>query len=378
MPNPRTTLARASREDAELERIEKQKQDNSPRLTIIKIALVHKDEIDFSFKQAICKKYNIESTVNDDIVFEKYAKNFYRTLDQDEFVVPHLGKKKGISVKKSRAGLVKHEAHIMLTPEEVATKLVYHPTENILEGVMIGGLYGRPRNARQLRNKNNRKEVNKDDVITDDYYCMIYLPMNHNVGYMLLQYYPDITVKNEIIEFIKKPLRNKRDKYDVEFSYYCTKEMSEQFSANSILDHFTFATPFINGDIINGDDEIGEQQVKDVVLKVEVSSPSNQPITYSQIPNFLQRILNMNLNNKAAKDYQHCTGTIKNTKTGNTSTFEIDKDLKIRPIIYLYKEVDVDEDGIPNFVQLKEYCYNKLEIVKSETLPGYRIYETDE
>ena len=94
MPNPRTTLARASREDAELERIEKQKQDNSPRLTIIKIALVHKDEIDFSFKQAICKKYNIESTVNDDIVFEKYAKNFYRTLDQDEFVVPHLGKKK--------------------------------------------------------------------------------------------------------------------------------------------------------------------------------------------------------------------------------------------------------------------------------------------
>lgn len=40
--------------------------------------------------------------------------------------------------------------------------------------------------------------------------------------------------------------------------------------------------------------------------------------------------------------------------------------------------MDVDEDGIPNFVQLKEYCYNKLEIVKSETLPGYRIYETDE
>lgn len=32
MPNPRTTLARASREDAELERIEKQKQDNSPKI----------------------------------------------------------------------------------------------------------------------------------------------------------------------------------------------------------------------------------------------------------------------------------------------------------------------------------------------------------
>ena len=46
----------------------------------------------------------------------------------------------------------------------------------------------------------------------------------------------------------------------LKFSYYCTKEMSEQFSANSILDHFTFATPFINGDIINGDDEIGNSK----------------------------------------------------------------------------------------------------------------------
>lgn len=378
MPNPRTTSTRATRVDAELARIEKQKQDNSPRLTILKIVLVHKDDSSFSFKQAICARYNIELTIDDDEVFEKYAKNFYRDLDTDEFVVPHEGKKKGISVKKSRAGLVKHDAHITLTSEEVATKLVYHSNKNILEGIIIGGVYGRPRNARQLRNKNNRKAVNKDDVITDDYYSMIYLPMNHNVGYMLLQYYPDITVKNEITEFIRKTLRKNRDKYDIEFSYYCTQEMSEQFSSNSILDHITFATPFINGDTINDDNELGEQPVHDVVLRVEVSSPSNQPIQYSQLRQFLQKIWHMNLNNKAASDYQHCTATIKNTETGNTNTFEISEDLKIRPIIYLYKKVAIDEDGIPDFVQLKSYCYSMLEVVKSETLPGYRILETDE
>ena len=123
---------------------------------------------------------------------------------------------------------------------------------------------------------------------------------------------------------------------------------------------------------------MGEQQVNDVVLKVEVSSPSNQPVSFMQIPQFLQKILNIKLNNKAARDYQYRTGTIKNVETGNTSTFEIDSDLKIRPIMYLYKEIDVDEDGIPDFVQLKECCFNKLEIIKSETLPGYRIHEMDE
>lgn len=378
MSNPRTTSARATKVDAEAARIEKQKRDNSPRLTILKIALLHKDDSDFSFKQAVCEKYNIELTVDDDIVFENYARNFYRTLDQDEFVVPHFGKKRGISVKKSKAGLVKHNEHVALSSEEVATKLIFHSSENILEGVVIGGVYGRPRNARQLRNKNNRKAVNKDDVITDDYYTMIYLPMSHNVGYMLLQYYPDITIKNEITEFIRKTLRDKRAKYNIDFSYYCTQEMSEQFSSNSILDHFTFATPFINGDTINGANELGEEQVNDVVLKVEISSPANKPVPFVQIPQFFQKILKMNLNNKAAGDYQRRTGTIKNTETGNTSTFEIDNDLKIRPIIYLYKEVNVDEDGIPNFVQLKKCCFNKLEIIKSETLPGYRIHEMDE
>ena len=39
--------------------------------------------------------------------------------------------------------------------------------------------------------------------------------MDNNVGYMLLQYYPDITIKNEITEFIRKTLRNKRAKYNI-------------------------------------------------------------------------------------------------------------------------------------------------------------------
>lgn len=378
MANPRTTSVRATRAEAAAERIEKQKRDNSPRLTILKIVLSHKEEVDFSFKQAICEKYNIEFAVEDDKVFENYAKNFYLALDQDEFVVPHAGKKKGISLKKSRDGLVKNNERIVLSPEEIANKLVFHSSEDILEGIIIGGVYGRPRNARQLRNKNNRKAVNKDDVITDDYYSLLYLPMNHNIGYLLLQYYPDITIKNEITEFIRKTLRNKRDQYNVEFSYYCSKEMNEEFSSNSILDHLTFATPFVNGDVIDANNELREQQVNDVVLKVEVSSPSDKPVPFLQIPQFLQKVLNINLNNKAARDYRSRTGTIKNVKTGNTTTFEIDADLKIRPIIYLYKEINVSEDGIPNFVELKEYCFSKLEIIKLETLPGYRIHETDE
>lgn len=377
MENPRTTSVHASRAVTEAEQNEKRKKNNSPRLTVVQIILKHQTESDFTFKNAVCEQYNIESTTDDSKVFDTYAKNFYKTLDKDEFIVPDKGKRKGISVKKSRAGLVKHDDKIRLTPEEVATKLVTHASENILEGIVIGGIYGRPRNARQLRNKNNQKAVNRDDVITDDYYVMIYLPMDYNVGFLLLQYYPDITIKDEITKFIRKTLRRKGAKYDIAFSYYCSKEMNEQFSSNSILDHLTLTNPFINGDAVNDNEDVENKPVNDIILKVEVASPSNKPIPYSQISGFIRKIANIVLNNKAAKDYQMQTATIKNQVTGLTTTFDIDGELKIRPTTYLYKKISVNEDGIPNFVELKEYCFNELENIKSETLAGYEDNGTE-
>lgn len=54
------------------------------------------------------------------------------------------------------------------------------------------------------------------------------------------------------------------------------------------------------------------------------------------------------------------------------------ENVKIRPTTYLYKKINVNEDGIPNFAELKEYCFNELENIKSETLAGYKDNETKE
>lgn len=166
--------------------------------------------------------------------------------------------------------------------------------------------------------------------------------------------------------------------YDIAFSYYCSKEMSEQFSSNSILDHLTLTNPFINGDAINDKEDVENKQVNDIILKVEVASPSDKPVPYSQIQGFIKKVANVILNNKAAKDYQMQTATIRNQVTGLTTTFDIDGELKIRPTTYLYKKINVNEDGIPNFAELKEYCFNELENIRSETLAGYKDNETKE
>ena len=56
-------------------------------------------------------------------------------------------------------------------------------------------------------------------------------------------------------------------------------------------------------------------------------------------------------------------------------TVEIDGDFKIRPAIILCEKITVDDTGIPNFSELKEFCEAKMEEIKEKTLPGYKKQE---
>lgn len=334
------------------EKEEKRRKAISPLLTVVEITVKKKNE-NATFRDSITDILSIEKMVDDNKLFELYANSFYKKLDIDEFILPTSGKKKGISVSKEKA----------------SDKLNTHPEKCLIEGLIIGGVFGRPRNARKLKAKHKSKEVNTDDVITDDYYVMIYLPMNHYKGYMLLQYYPDVTIKSELQEFIRKTLKRKNSGYDVLFTYYSDEELNKSFENNCILDHLSFSSTFVNEDV--GDDIFTEKENDGLVLKIEASTFAKNPIPYNQISDFFQKIRKICCNEKKIKDYEKQRVTVKNTETGKTTTFDIDENMKIRPITYLCDKISVSEDGIPNFVELKSHCSKELEKIKKAKLPGY-------
>ena len=43
--------------------------------------------------------------------------------------------------------------------------------------------------------------------------------------------------------------------------------------------------------------------------------------------------------------------------------------------IILCEKITVDDTGIPNFSELKEFCEAKMEEIKEKTLPGYKKQE---
>lgn len=346
----------------------KQQRLLSPRLIIIEIKIQPKDAADeLTFKNVIAKMYNIEESKSDIDIFTEYAKRFYKELDKEEFETLKSSNKKGISVKTSRA-LIKHDERISLTEDETKDKLIYHPEKNILEGIIIGGMYGRKRNARQLKHKSKIKDVDRDDVITDDYYSLLYIPMDNDTGYLLLQYYPDITIKKELTEFIRRTLKRKGLPYNIAFSYYYDEEFNKSFENDSVLDHITLSSKFLEGDDVGNNDIEVKSENKGIKLKIEVST-INDPVSTLNISQFMHKIGDFMGYRKAFKDFNYKTATVKNANS--QTTFEIDDNLKIKPIIYLFEEISVSEDGIPNFTELKHFCFSKLEDIKKETLQGY-------
>lgn len=152
--------------------------------------------------------------------------------------------------------------------------------------------------------------------------------------------------------------------------------MKNQFTQDSILDHLNFSETFIEGDTINDKDGISEKKVGGIKLKLEVSSLENNPIKYSEIKDFFNRVSkHLFLNKKSTNDFQDKRITLKDINTGKTTTFDVDGEFKIRPAIILCEKIDVDDTGIPNFKELKEFCANKMEEIKEKTLPGYKKQE---
>lgn len=347
----------------------------SSRLTIISIELTGKDKY-LTFKDIICSRYNINSNTDSSIVFERFAQEFYSGIDKDEFIIPNSERKKGITIYKSNGNNVKNGTSQTLEGKEIEKRVLCHSNANVLEGIICGGAFGRPRNARQLKNKNENKDVNSDDVVTDDYYMYLYLPMDNNLGYLLLQYYPDITIKNELIKFLVSLLRKKNDPFKINTPYFCDDELKQEFKDNCILDHLKFSEVFIEGDTIDDNDIVSNKIVGGIKLKLEVSPIEDEPIKYNDIKKYLNKISkNLSLNKKSIKNFQEKKITLKDINTGKTTTVEIDEDINIRPTIILCEKINVDDNGIPNFSELKEFCTKKMEEIKEKTLPGYKRQE---
>lgn len=326
----------------------------SAKMYVWEFEVVNKDEdVSCSFRNYFQEKYNLSFRSSYDSLLTRFYQDFYKKIDIEEFLVPVAHSKKGLSVYGK--GL----------SDEKNVKI--HTRSEVVDGIIVGGSFGRKRQALERRNKRKGKDVNENDIVSDDYYFCLYLPENKNKGYLFTQFFSDATITTQFKKFLLEKLfkKNKGDTYGIkEFTPYVSKELMQEFKNGCILDRMSFVERFANDDI--GDCDIDEKST-DVIIKVELSTPPEKPIPFSDIPARLANWLKVKCNTLDLGRYTDKKIKVKDPTTGLSSTFELDTDLKLRPVINLSKYVLMNQDGTPNIDHMRRYCFSLIEEIKRDT-----------
>ena len=139
--------------------------------------------------------------LQDSYIFVEFCRKFIASIDTDEMYSDE-NTKKSITANQ-----------IDIDSDDTNTNIRFHSDSFVIEGRIEGGSYGRKRKKTSTANKNNKSDVSEGDAITDDFYFLMYTPLNSDKSILLGIY----------ILFDTKVIQIKRPTYFMSVFFYCIK-----------------------------------------------------------------------------------------------------------------------------------------------------------
>lgn len=328
---------------------------NSPKLEIFSFSLNPVKKEEKTFKD-FCKETlyagDKEIPTNDTILFLDFFKKFIKEIDSPDFIQ---------DLKKQKAFTAYDTQPI---DEEEAT-INIHSEHYIIEGRIEGGRWGKVRNKSTVGNKLSREQVKKNDIILDTFYFFLYIPFDAEEGVLFIQGYSADTITDIFLEFIRGLFQKDKLYYKPTYQKYIPKEMRAKFYSESIVKKFVFTSKFLFNQFKK--EHIGKK-TEEFVVKIEASASNG--LELDEGGNWLEVIKSTLFGTrKKARALSDFDGKVylKNTRTNREVAYELTDDEKnIKPGIYLDDYINVQENGLPNFAQLKSFCFELLETVLQE------------
>nr|DAN63787.1 MAG TPA: hypothetical protein [Caudoviricetes sp.] len=237
-----------------------------------------------------------------------------------------------------------------------------HAERNVIEGKLYGGKYGLLRTRSKVNDKARQDRVQQDDVIADQFYFFLHLPMNSHQGVLMVQSYTSESLTSLLKNKIRDLFSNIPGYLIPDIKPFYPKLFQDQFKSDGYIKKYAFS-----GEVLTDDLGFPIEHVDDI-LKVTVTIESQKGIEYEEHPTIINKILSNRIGIKRLSSFTKKKAFIKNNTTHNESPFDInDEDLKIKPVIFLEnKGITIDEYGFPDYLELKGFCFGLLEIVHGE------------
>lgn len=328
---------------------------HNPKLQIFKISLNPKAKIKDAcyrnfFRDKCFETQEETDKLTDAQIFKAYHQAFIKGIDVTDFdFFKDEKNKKAITINDTNA-------------------IKKHVNDNIIEGIIKGGRYDQEREKVNMNNKTVDK-VRKDDIILDQFYFLIFTPLDSSTGILFLQSYTEDSICDVFCKFLKSFFTYADNYFDIRIEPYMPQNLKEEYKKKARLKGFSFSTKEIIG-VVGEGVSVKEQEEFCVTINIQPMEKSN----LRGIANKVEKLLHLKFHDKELSQFSKRVYLEDDHNKG--AYYDLGKDVDhIRPTIYLENRINIHpENGLPDFGELKEFCTSQLKIIIQE-LDKARIHE---
>ncbi|MDF2551493.1 MAG: hypothetical protein K0R77_768 [Chryseobacterium sp.] len=246
----------------------------------------------------------------------------------------------------------------------IGDKSGYNSTDNLIYGLLKGGDLGNGKTKGKLIDKNEEENLD-GNVINDKYFFIIYFPLNDKKGYVLFQSYKDEGIRKVFIDTIMKQLFSLDEEYKkpTTESFY-PAIIKEEFKQNALVKEIKFTDRQLSSRL---SDEQSFQSIANE-FKIEVKiTPIGGGVATRLYRRFIESLGLQKIGDNNLQNFDRTSIVVQNEITKKVTHFELGNDFEdIKPRIYLKDRVDFDNNELPEYNSLKEYCLQLLSEIKNE------------
>lgn len=326
----------------------------NPKLDFFRFKLKHKSGANKTFREFMLESGKCTNRDSDSKIFSKLFEYFMNELKIDFAKNDSIKKVMTLISNKERSIINKHWDE-RPTPD---------PAKNIIAGVVNGGTYGKERIVTKLSKKDEAKNLAIDQPVLQYYYIFLYLPVDHNEGFMMIHTdSAEESISNFARNYIAK-LFSIGDYQKPTMRIFAPKCFQEEYRQGAVVKSMSFQTTYVDNQIEDGNpikDVMGDYDVK---INITPRGDGDKSLgVMESIRNYLKyRFFGAENYKKQLEEFDKCTVNTENKDTKSRKTFDWNmRDAELNPVVYLDGKVAFNEDGTVNLAALDIYCKNLFE-----------------
>lgn len=336
----------------------------NPKIEFFKINLNSvKADKEVTFREVFSEVYNTgrknaKENIEEDLLMKTFLQHIFNKIS-GKFEINNQ-KKKAFYVKKSKSSI----------NEDVkidSKKFIVH-------GLVKGGLYDTGKEEGNLNDPlGDNKKLNKATILLDNFYFLLYTPMDKSTGVLILQNYTSDQIADIFLPFVKSLFKVSKFTYNATLSEFMPLEMQKDFKEISTIKKFVFSNQYLISDLDEDVKSTGNFTVKLVVSSSDKTVNLNNLSFWRKI---MKKIKFEVPGNEAryVESFNNQVAYIKDeTSKSNPTRFTLDDDLlKIKATIYLENYIGLEENRIPKWKELEKFA---IETLKDTVIP--EVYPED-